>query len=184
MNPTTLVEIAVVIVVLVLAVVLVRYLATRHGKRDFSRFGPEYDRLVKETGSREKAEAKLLEREQRVSAYHLHALDAAAASRFTGQWHEIEAEFIDDPKAAVDHADRVLTDVIAEQGYPKADFDRLSADLAIAHPVVAQDYREAHAIVARQKDGKASTEDLRQAMIHYKALFAELVAHEEPRRAA
>jgi len=185
MNPEVLIfAVAAVVVLIVVAFVLLRF-SKRGSKRDFARhYGEEYQRLVAETGSKEKAEERLIAREQRVASYHLHSLDRKAQERYEVQWKNAQAAFIEDPKASLSKAGDVLDKVLSEQGYPKADFDRLSADLSVNHPAVVKDFREAHEIALKNKEGKTTTEDLRQAMIHYKALFAALITDPNLRAAA
>ena len=185
MNPETLMFIiAGIVVVLILAFVLFRMLGRGRGKRDFAgHYGEEYQRLVAETGSKEKAEERLIARERRVADYHLHALDKTAQERYATQWKDTQASFVDDPKASLAQAGDVLDKLLTEQGYPKADFDRRTADLSVNHPAVVKDFREAHDI-ALNKEGKTTTEDLRQAMIHYKAIFTALMVGPNLRAAA
>ena len=140
------------------------------------RFGPEYDRVVAETGSRKRAEERLLGRQKRVSAYGIRALTDEDRTRFTQLWQNVQAEFVENPKAAATRADEVLAEIMTGRGYPSADFDRRAADLSVDHPVVVQEYRAAHRIVARHDSGKVTTEDLRRAMIKYKTMFSELVS--------
>jgi hypothetical protein len=186
MNPETLIfAVAAIVVVLLLAFVLFRTFRRNRGKRDFAEhYGEEYQRLVAETGSREKAEERLVGRERRVADYHLHALDKAAQERYLTQWKNVQASFIDDPKASLTQAGDDLDKVLSEQGYPNADFDRLSADLSVNHPAAVKNFRVAHEIALKNKEGKTTTEDLRQAMVHYKALFAALVTDPNLRVAA
>jgi len=186
MSPETLMfVVAGIVVVLVLAFVLFRMLGRNRGKRDFAKhYGEEYQRLVTETGSKEKAEERLIARERRVADYHLHALDKTAQERYVAQWKDTQASFVDDPKASLAQAGDVLDKLLTEQGYPKADFDRRTADLSVNHPAVVKDFREAHEIALKNKDGKTTTEDLRQAMIHYKAIFTALMVGPNLRAAA
>jgi hypothetical protein len=165
-------------VLIVIAVVFAGYLWLRRWRARRSlrtRFGPEYDRLLSETGSRKAAEARLRERERRVAGYDIRPLREADRLRYQKLWHNLQAEFVENPKEAVSKADAILTDLMADRGYPMGEFDRRAADLSVDHPVVVQNYRTAHEIALRHRDGKASTEDLRQAVIHYKALFSELL---------
>jgi hypothetical protein len=183
MDSTTMIVVAVLAVAVIVAIAVAAFTWMRNRRlvserRD--RFGPEYDRTVAETGSRREADERSLRREKRVAAYSIHPLPEAERSRYEQEWHDVQAEFVDDPNAAVDRADQVLTDVMSHRGYPMAEFDRRSADLSVDHPSVVQNYRQAHDIVARNRAGKASTEDLRQAMVNYKALFTELVSDRVP----
>lgn len=150
------------------------------------RFGPEYARTVEEAGGAPAAVSQLRERERRVASYSVHPLKPEEVSRYTVAWKNVQSEFVDDPKTAVSHADGLLKDVMHASGYPVSDFEQRSADLSVDHPVVVQNYRAGHDIVLRHERGEASTEDLRQAMMHYRALFNELVNDNEvaPAKAA
>jgi len=140
-----------------------------------SRFGPEYDRELKDSGDKSKAEAKLLQREKRVKSLSIRPLETADRARFTRSWQNVQAEFVDDPEGSIGHADDLLAEVMSARGYPVSDFEQMSADISVDHPEVVQNYRAAHEIALRHERGKANTEDLRQAMIHYRSLFEELV---------
>jgi hypothetical protein len=165
---------AVVTIVLVAAAAI--WLSRRlHLRRMHRRYGPEYDRLVAEMGSRKRAEVRLIERERRVSQYDVRPLSEGDRARYMQAWRSVQARFVDDPGDAVSEADELLGKAMADRGYPMADFERRSADLSVHYPTVVQNYRAAHDIALRHRAGKASTEDLRQAMIHCRALFEELV---------
>ena len=172
-------EFVLVIALLFAIGIAVYYFQKRRTQQLQSRFGPEYQHLVKEVGGARKAEAQLAERAQRVDKFNIRPLLPGDRERFLADWHLVQAEFVDDPKGAVSHADSLLGDVMAARGYPVSDFDQRSADLSVDHPVVVQNYRSAHDIAVRHARGQAGTEDLRQAMIHYRALFDEL-ANEQP----
>ena len=169
----------IIVVVVVAAVVLVGamlLMRRRSSARLRDRFGPEYDRTLEESKGRREAEAQLHEREKRVKAFELKPLTPGDRERFATTWRNVQAEFVDNPERAVTHADEVVGDVMTARGYPMSEFDQRSADLSVDHPVVVQNYRAAHDIALRHGRGEASTEDLRQAMIHYRALFDEMVA--------
>ena len=138
------------------------------------RFGPEYVRLVNELG-RAKAEAELAAREKRVASLTLNPLAAADAAKFRAAWLAIQARFVDDPKASVVEADHLVYDLMAKRGYPMGDFERRAADISVDHPAVVSNYRAARAIALRDERGEASTEELRKAVVHYRALFEELL---------
>lgn len=140
-----------------------------------AKFGSEYARTVEEVGSSRKAEAELAEREKRVAAFSIRPLSPQQVDMFTDGWMKVQTQFVDDPQGAVSRADVLLTEVMEVRGYPIVDFERRSADLSVDHPEVVQNYRSAHDIAIRHARGEADTEDLRQAMIHYRALFEELV---------
>jgi len=170
-------QIAIIVaaIVIVLGAVVVLFLQRRRTERLRSRFGPEYERAVAEGGDRRRAEANLAERAERVEKFHLRPLASADRARFTETWSRVQAHFVDAPAGAVAEADQLLGDVMATCGYPMGDFEQRAADISVDHPVVTQNYRAAHDIAIRQARGQASTEDLRRAMIHYRALFEDLV---------
>lgn len=140
-----------------------------------SRFGSEYSRTVHEVGDERKAETVLAERQKRVSSYTIKALPNDMREHFIDTWRKVQAQFVDDPKYAVTRADDLLGEVMSARGYPVKDFDQRTEDLSVDHPEVVQNYRTAHDIAVRHSRGEASTEDLRNAMIHYRALFDDLV---------
>jgi hypothetical protein len=150
------------------------------------KFGPEYDRVLHSKGKPSEAERELLERERRVSSFALRPLTAEDAEHFSASWRTVQARFVDDPRTAVVDADRLIGDVMRARGYPVEDPDRRLDDLSVEHAHVINHYRDANAIMARHERGEASTEDLRQAMVHFRALFDELVAapHRMTRRAS
>lgn len=171
-------------VVIVLALIL--YFAFRRRRTTVLRehFGDEYDRTVEAAGGRSKAETALEERERRVAELDIRPLGPQERAEFTGEWQEVKAVFVESPVEAVHHADRLLAKVMKTRGFPMADFDRRYEDLTVDHAEVARHYREGHEITTRHQRGEASTEDLRQAMIHFEALFDELVNDAEDQRAA
>jgi hypothetical protein len=180
MNTTTSVVILIVVIAAVAAGIFV-FLRTR-SQRLRTRFGPEYDRTVQETGSRYRAEAKLQKLEKRVEGFAIHPLRPEDAARFRDAWRALQTRFVDDPKVAVSEADQLLGQVMTERGYPVSNFDERSSEISVNHPVVAENYRAGHEIALRHAQGKASTEDMRQAMIHYRMLFEELVGEPEKAR--
>ncbi len=141
--------------------------------------GVEYDRTLKEDGNRRHAEAGLKERNERVESLPIRPLAPGDRTRFVESWQRIQARFVDGPGGAVTEADQLLGDVMSTRGYPVSDFDQRAADISVDHPLVLQNYRTAHEIAVRQAQGLANTEDLRQAMIHYRTLFEELVGQPE-----
>lgn len=167
------IAVVVVIAILVAAVLLMR---KRRSHQLQSQFGPEYDRTIKAVGDPGKAEADLLKRQKRVESLKIRELPTADRQRFLAYWEKIQAEFVESPDEAVHDADSLLRDVMDARGYPVLEFERRAADLSVNHPEVVQNYRAGHDIAVRQEKGEASTEDLRQAMIHYRQLFDELVA--------
>jgi len=166
--------IAVLIIVIVALLAVVGMLAYRQRRSAQLRegFGPEYDRVVDERGDQREAEAELRERRDRRSTYDIKPLGAADRDRYGERWRETQAKFVDQPASALTDADELLSAVMRDRGYPVEDFDQQAADVSVDHPDVVDHYRQAHAIHGRRR---ASTEDLRQAMVHYRALFAELL---------
>lgn len=141
-------------------------------------FGPEYDRALEEHGSRSRAEKELALRQRRVRKLDIHELTPEQCQRFQGAWAAVQQRFVDDPSGAVTDADGLLKQVMSARGYPMADFDQRVADLSVDHGAVVEHYRAARTAYSRVNDG-ASTEDLRQAMVHYTALFNDLVQPRE-----
>ena len=153
----------------------------RRGLRET--FGPEYDRTVADAPTRREAESELSERRKRREELDVKPLEPAAQERYRGEWRRAQERFVDDPAAAVGDADRLIQDVMRERGYPVEDFEQRAADVSVDHPEVVANYRAAHGISVANERGKASTEDLRTAMVHYRSLFAELL-EVEPAEAA
>jgi hypothetical protein len=167
----------IVITGIVVVWVLVRKRQTARLRTQFG--GSEYDRALKEDGSRRHAEAGLNERNARVESLNIRPLAQGDHSRFLESWRRVEARFVDGPGGAVTEADQLLRDVMSTRGYPVSDFEQRAADISVDHPLVLENYRTAHDIALRQRKGQANTEDLRQAMIHYRTLFEELVGEPE-----
>jgi len=139
------------------------------------KFGPEYERAVREHGSERKAEAKLADREKRVETLNIRDIDPMEHERFAKRWESVQSRFIDSPKGAVAEADDLVSLLMKTRGYPVSDFDQRAADISVAYPRVVENYRSAHEIALRVGKDEATTEDLRTAMIHYRSLFEELV---------
>jgi FtsZ-interacting cell division protein ZipA len=162
-------------VVVVLAVVVWRALARRRTGRLRQQFGPEYDRTVGTTDSKREAEAELQAREERREQFAIRPLSQAARDRYVQSWQSVQAQFVDDPRGAVAQADSLIQSVMADRGYPVDDFEQRAADISVDHPQVVENYRQGHRLAQASADGSDSTENLRQAMRHYRALFEELV---------
>ena len=139
------------------------------------RFGPEYDSLVEERGSRRKAEAELAGRVRRVRGLPIRPVGPAARSRYARRWVAVQEHFVDAPPGAVADAQRLVLAVMSERGYPTEADEQVLADLSVDHAGALDHYRAAHGISQRAADNLASTEDLRQALIHYRALFQDLL---------
>ncbi len=169
------VVIAGVIVIVLVAVAGWLYSRQRRSKLLRERFGPEYDRLVREEGDARKAEGVLEFRAKRRESFKIRPLERMQRAAFADRWTNVQSRFVDDPKGAVTDADQLINEVMAARGYPTSEFDQRSADLSVDHPRVVENYRVAHGIALRQESGQAGTEDLRQAMVHYRSLFEELL---------
>jgi hypothetical protein len=173
MSPTL--TIVLIIVVLVVIAAIVYGVQAGRRKKLQSTFGPEYDRAVEDTGSRTEAEKELRERERRHADLELKPLSPESQARYAADWEEVQLQFVDNPAEAVGTADDLVTRLITERGYPTRDYEDRLADLSVEHASTLQHYRDAHAISERNRAGEASTEDLRQALVHYRALFADLL---------
>jgi len=173
MSPTL--TIVLIIVVLVIIAAIVYGVQAGRRKKLQSTFGPEYDRVVADTGNRTEAEKELREREKRHAGLELKELSPESQQRYRAAWEEVQIQFVDNPSEAVGTADELVTRLITERGYPTAEYDERLADLSVEHASTLQHYREAHGISERNAAGQASTEDLRQALVHYRALFADLL---------
>jgi hypothetical protein len=183
-NTQIIITIAVVVVVGLVFIAIWQYSRKRRTQKLRTQFGSaEYTRAVTEGGSQQKAEAALNARATRVEKLHIHPLGAGDRTRFIESWAKVQARFVDGPGSAVTDADQLLTDVMATRGYPVSDFEQRAADISVDHPLVLENYRAAHQCALRQSAGKANTEELRQAMIHYRTLFEELVNEPEIARA-
>lgn len=181
MDQQTLTLLLAAIVALVIAGVFAWSITQRKRARLKQQFGPEYDRAVRQLGAPSKAEAVLAERERRVAALNIQALTPDQRDRYADTWKRVQAQFVDDPRGAVTEADRLVGEVMQARGYPVGDFEQRAADVSVHHPHVVENYRAARAISTRHARGEASTEDLRQAMVHYRALFSDLLdARVEP----
>ncbi len=166
--------IAVAVVVVIAAVVWQR--AVRRRTEHFrEQFGPEYDRAVESADSRKKAEAELASREERREQFELRVLPPSSRRRYVESWRVVQAQFVDDPCTAVASADSLIRSVMHDCGYPVEDFDQRASDLSVDHPDVVEHYREGHRLAEQSARGDDSTEDLRHAMQHYRALFEDLV---------
>jgi hypothetical protein len=171
-------------VVVIVGIAVWIFTRKRRTERLRTQFGSaEYSRAVKQGGSQRKAEAALDKRAERVEALHIRPLALGDRARFVESWGRVQARFVDSPGGAVTDADQLLGDVMSTRGYPMSDFEQRAADISVDHPLVLDNYRAAHQAALRQTRGQASTEDLRQAMIHYRTLFEELVNEPEFARA-
>jgi hypothetical protein len=172
---STVTIVAIVVAVIVIAVLVIGGMAVMRRRRLQQRFGPEYDRLVGERDSKLKAEAELTERERRVQGLDIRALTDAARENYTERWARIQEQFVDAPEDAVSASQVLVVAVMSERGYPAEHHDQVLADLSVEHASTLDHYRAAQEISANAASGAASTEDLRLAMIHYRAMFLDLL---------
>jgi hypothetical protein len=168
------------IVVLVLAGAVWFYFRQQRSSNLRARFGPEYERLVRETGSQRSAEGVLEKREKRVQRLAIRRLAENDRDRFMERWREAQARFVDDPRTALEDADELVEEVLKARGYPVSDFEQRAADVSVDHPRVILNYRTAHDLVTRDGADKPSTEELRHALVLYRELFEELLEINEP----
>ncbi len=180
------VTIVITIAAIAVAVALWLFIGKQRSQRLQSKFGPEYDRTVGEMGRR-RAETALEDRSKRVRKFAIHSLSDGERSRFADEWRREQTRFVDNPAEAVAGADHLLVEVMSARGYPMGEFDQRAEDISVDHPQVVQNYRAAHDIAVRDSQKQATTEDLRQAMVHYRALFEDLLeehllVHEEVRK--
>jgi len=165
----------IVVIIAIVAVAAWLFHRKQQSRRLAQRFGTEYDRAVSSLGSQEKAEAELMAREQRVQKLAIVPLAPAEAHRFAAAWTELQRRFVDSPKGVLAEADLLVRELMTKRGYPMADFERRAADISVDHADVVGNYRAAQAIAARDQRGEADTEQLRQGVVHYRALFEKLL---------
>jgi hypothetical protein len=180
MNNETLMVVAVVVVAVALVVGIWLLLRRRRTAALRHRFGPEYDHVLRSARTPAEAELELQKRQARVEKFSIRPLSREEADRFGAMWRTVQAQFVDEPRSAVIEADRLIGDVMRGRGYPVDDPNRRLDDLSVDHGHVLNHYRAGREIVARHQRGEATTEDLRQAMVHFRALFEELVVIDRP----
>jgi FtsZ-interacting cell division protein ZipA len=178
-----------IVLIVVVAVAVIATLAIQASRRRRSttlqrRFGPEYEHRIEEHGDRKAAEAELRDVARRRKQLEIRPLSAGARDRYSEEWRQVQSRFVDQPDQAVGDADRLVALVMRERGYPVEDFDDQIDMVAVDHPGVVENYRAAHAIHQRNAQRMANTDDLRQALIHYRSLFDELLSDGVPERDA
>jgi hypothetical protein len=178
------IQITIVAVVLLLVVAIAVGLYLKHRKTRTlgfkNRFGSEYDRAVQQHGTPKKAEAKLADRENRVEKMKIRELSPTERDRFVAEWQTVQSRFVDHPKSAVTEADDLVNALLEARGYPKDGFEQRAADVSVTYPRLMENYRVGHDIAVRPGKADASTEELRTAMIQYRAIFDELVQEQAP----
>jgi hypothetical protein len=176
-------QIIVLVIVIIAVVVLAAVVWPAMRRRSLRRrFGPEYDRLVSEQDNRGAAERELRERERRHAELELRPLAPESRARYAAAWEELQIRFVDTPSEAVTAGDELVTRLVAERGYPTSDYDEQLAHLSVEHARTLGHYRDAHEIHLRNERGEATTEQLRQALVHYRALFADLLGEDPVQR--
>jgi len=173
----------VVVAILIVAGIVGMASARRRTRSLQQRFGPEYDRVAADAPTRRDAEAELRAREKHREELDIRPLDPRDRDRYRARWQDVQAQFVDDPAGAVGAADGLIRDVMRSRGYPVDDFETRAADLSVDHPDVVENYRAAHGIAVAHERGKATTDDLRHAVQHYRALFDDLVEARDPEEA-
>jgi len=173
------------IVIIAAAIAVIGFVAwtlgtKRRTERLQDRFGPEYERTMEQAESRREAETELSARMKRRQELEIQSVSPETAERYTLEWRDVQARFVDQPNEAVKDADRLVTRLMQERGYPTEDFEQRVADVSVDHPNVVDNYRGAHTVWESNEQGKAGTEDLRRAMVHYRSLFEELLERETP----
>jgi hypothetical protein len=159
-----------VVAIIVVALVVWQALKTRQTRTLQDRFGPEYDRTLERADGKREGEADLAARVKRRDELDIRPLPSAARDRYTEDWQHVQARFVDDPRGAVQESDALIGSVMRERGYPVDDFEQRAADVSVDHPRVVENYRAGHRLA-----GSGDTEEQRQAMVHYRALFDELL---------
>lgn len=179
MDATTIVIVAIILLILgaVLGWIFFRRQRTQNLRE---RFGPEYDVAVREAGGQDEAEAELEKRQKRIEQLEIRSLSVEERERFSDRWKAAQAQFVDNPAGAISEADRLVKEVMEARGYPVGDFEQRAADISVDHPNVVTDYRAARKIALANERGEADTEDLRQAMVHYRSLFEDLLGSPTP----
>ena len=176
-NTATMIVAAVILLVIggLLGVLFARRQRT---KRLQDKFGSEYERTLNETGDQRQAENELEARLEHVKSLEIRPLSADEIDRFTGEWQSTQTEFVDEPLVSIQKADRLIREVMKARGYPVEDFEQRAADISVDYPDLVVDYRGLHLIAVKDDEDEVSTEEMRQAMIHGRALFEDLVKKE------
>jgi hypothetical protein len=164
------------VVLAIIGVVAWSYTRKQRSEQLRGQFGPEYERTVQQYQDPRLAEATLEDRRRRVEQLQIRPLPRDERERYDAAWHQVQVRFVDDPVGAMTQADHLVSDVMQARGYPVGDFETRAADISVDHAQVVDHYRAAHAIAQRAEYGQATTEELRQGLMHYRALFADLLA--------
>jgi len=172
---TTIAIVVAIVIVVVAAIVIWSVMRQREKSKELrTRFGPEYEHAVQEYGGEREAEKALETRTERVQQLNIRELSSDERAHYARAWEDVQRQFVDDPERALNRADELVLEAMQKRGYPMGEFDQRAADISVDHPQVVEHYRVAHQIAGRAQRGEAPTEELRQAMVHYRALFQEL----------
>ena len=172
--------IAVVLVLVLLGLILGAIFSRRQrSKRYQNKFGPDYDHTVKSMGNAKKAQTEMDERQKHVETLNIRPLSFSERERYLAEWKAVQAKFIDQPGPATVEADHLIMEVMQLRNYPVSDFEQRAADISINYPDLVSNYRLARAIAIKNEQHQADTEELRQALVHYRALFNELLITEQ-----
>lgn len=179
MNTTSIMIIAIVLVLVIMGALLVSaFTRRRRAERLQDHFGPEYDHTVQAIGDEKKAQIELEERQKHVEALDIRPLSDIERERYQADWTAVQSKFVDEPGQAIVDADRLIMEVMQVRAYPVSDFEQRAADLSVSYPNLVSNYRAAREIAIKNEQQKANTEELRQAMIYYRSLFEELLKTE------
>jgi len=178
-NTTYVIALTVALLVLLGIVIGLAIVGSRRSKKLQQRFGPEYDRIVQETGSQKAAEVELEQRRKHVENLNIRPLTKIEHDRYVEDWKAVQSRFVDDPSRAIKDADRLIIEVMLVRNYPMANFEERAADISVNYPELVSNYRAAHEIAQKNEQQTADTEELRQAMVHYRSLFNELLETEQ-----
>ena len=174
-NLTPAMMVLIVVALLAIGAAVWMFIQKRRTQSLRSKFGPEYDKAIDSHKDRTHAESDLEKREKRVAKFNIRSLSGEERIKYAEDWRTEQSLFVDDPRSAVKHADVLVQDVMKQRGYPVSDFEQNAADLSVDHPRVVENYRTAHEIAIRDGRGQSTTEDLRKAMVSYRALFEDLL---------
>ncbi len=180
MTNTTMLILVAIVALIVGALLVMAFNRFQRSRRLRDRFGPEYERIVNEAGDRRKAESELEARLAHVEALQIRPLSAEDVNRFSLEWQATQAEFVDEPLASLQKADRLIREVMKARGYPVEDFEQRAADISVDYPELVADYRGLHLIAVKEAEDEVGTEEIRQAMVHGRDLFENLIGDETP----
>jgi hypothetical protein len=178
-NNTTQLVLVAVIFLIIGGVIAMAAMRVQRTKRLKDRFGPEYERAINEIGDKRQAEDELDARLAHVNTLDIRPLAAEEVNRYALEWQKTQTEFVDEPLSALQKADRLIREVMKARGYPVEDFEQRAADISVDYPELVSDYRGMHMIAVKEKEDEVSTEEMRQAMVHGRTLFENLIRQEE-----